>query len=155
MVTTTTSIPEPQSITTSASTTIPSDSFVQSSSVTISPLTVSYGNIPVYEIYPKTKKKYSGHLPSAIFTNAYIKEVIYNNPATIILWSDGTKTVSKCHSSDTYSKETGLMLCVIKKLIGSTRINDILRDWIPEQESLLSMRVTLADVIKKYKARGK
>lgn len=150
MVTTTTSIPKMQSITTSA-TTIPSDS----SSVTVSPLTISYGNIPVYETYPNTKKKYSGSLPSAIFTNAYIKEVIYNNPATIILWSDGTKTVSKCHSSDTYSKETGLMLCVIKKLIGSTRINDILRDWIPEQESLLSTRVTLADVIKKYKSRGK
>ena len=150
MVTTTTSIPKMQSTTTST-TTIPSDS----SSVTVSPLTISYGNIPVYEIYPKKKKKYSGSLPSAIFTNAYIKEVIYNNPATIILWSDGTKTVSKCHSSDTYSKETGLMLCVIKKLIGSTRINDILRDWIPEQESLLSTRVTLADVIKKYKSRGK
>lgn len=153
MVTTTTSIPiqEPQSITTS---TFPSSSFTQSNTVTISPVTVSYGDTPIYKIYPK-KKKYSGSLPSAIFTDAYIKEVIYNNPATIILWSDGTKTVSKCHSSDTYSKETGLMLCVIKKLIGSTRINDILRDWIPEQESLLSTRVTLADVIKKYKARGK
>ena len=153
MVTTTNSIPiqEPQSITTSASTTIPSDSFT---TCTVSPMTVSYGNIPIYKIYPK-KKKYSGSLPSAIFTDAYIKEVIYNNPATIILWSDGTKTVSKCHSSDTYSKETGLMLCVIKKLIGSTCINDILRDWIPEQESLLSTRVTLTDIIKKYKTRGK
>ena len=148
MVTTTTSIPiqEPQSITTS--TVIPSDSF----SVTVSPVTVSYGDI--CRSYSK-KKKYSGSLPSCIRTSAYIKEVIYNNPATIILWSDGTKTVSKCHSNDTYSKETGLMLCIIKKLIGSTRINDILRDWIPEQESLLSTRVTLADVIKKYKARGK
>jgi len=150
MVTTTNSIPiqEPQSITTS---TFPSSSFTQSNTVTISPVTVSYGD--VCAAYPK-KKKYSGNFPSYL-TSAYIKEVIYNNPATIILWSDGTKTVSKCHSSDTYSKETGLMLCVIKKLIGSTRINDILRDWIPEQESLLSMRVTLADVIKKYKARGK
>lgn len=27
----------------------------------------------------------------------YIKRVIYNAPATIIFWSDGEKTVVKCH----------------------------------------------------------
>lgn len=27
----------------------------------------------------------------------YIERVIYNAPATIIFWSDGTKTVVKCH----------------------------------------------------------
>lgn len=27
----------------------------------------------------------------------YIERVIYNAPATIILWSDGEKTVVKCH----------------------------------------------------------
>ncbi len=77
MVTTTTSIPIQESTTTS--TTIPSDSF----SVTVSPVTVSYGDI--CRAYSK-KKKYSGSLPSCIRTSAYIKEVIYNNPATIILW---------------------------------------------------------------------
>ena len=31
-----------------------------------------------------------------------IKKVIYNNPATIICWEDGTKTVVKCSEGDTY-----------------------------------------------------
>ena len=29
-----------------------------------------------------------------------IEKVIYNNPATIILWTDGTKTVVKCQEND-------------------------------------------------------
>ena len=44
-----------------------------------------------------------------------IKKVIYNPPATIILWNDGTKTTSKCEYGDVYSKEMGFMLCVLKK----------------------------------------
>ena len=45
-----------------------------------------------------------------------IKKVIFNNPATIILWLDGTKTVVKCSSDDIYDKEKGFAMAVIKKL---------------------------------------
>lgn len=27
----------------------------------------------------------------------YVERVIYNAPATIVFWTDGTKTVVKCH----------------------------------------------------------
>ena len=33
-----------------------------------------------------------------------IKKVIFNDPATIVLWDDGTKTVVKCSEGDTYSE---------------------------------------------------
>lgn len=40
-----------------------------------------------------------------------IKKVIFNDPATIILWKDGTKTVVKCQEGDTYDKEK-VSICV-------------------------------------------
>lgn len=48
-----------------------------------------------------------------------IKKVIYNGPATIILWNDGTKTVVKCKEGDQYSHEAGFALAVLKRLTGN------------------------------------
>lgn len=64
--------------------------------------------------------------------DVYIKNVIYSNPATVVNWSDGTKTVSKVHGGDEYNPEVGLILCVLKKLQGSTHIRDLLHTWVPE-----------------------
>ena len=48
-----------------------------------------------------------------------IDKVIFNGPATIVKWSDGTKTVVKCQEGDEYSKQTGLLMCVFKKAFGA------------------------------------
>lgn len=48
-----------------------------------------------------------------------IKKVIYNNPATIVLWEDGTKTIVKCQDNDTYDPEKGLAMCFAKKALGN------------------------------------
>ena len=93
---------------------------------------------------------YSGKLPY-VNPDVYIKEVIYSDPATIVFWSDNTKTVCKCRYPDTYSKETGLTLCVLKKIFGGTKLKHLMEDWIPDQESFTAQRVTLRDVIKKNK----
>lgn len=61
----------------------------------------------------------------------YIKEVIYNNPATIILWSDGSKTTCKKLDGDLYNPEYGLLLCVLKKVIGNQESIDLLKYWTP------------------------
>ena len=44
-----------------------------------------------------------------------IKDVIFNNPATIVLWADGTKTVVKCQGKDKFDPEKGLAMCFAKK----------------------------------------
>lgn len=62
----------------------------------------------------------------------YIKQVIYQNPATIVFWNDGTKTVSKCHMGDEYSPEAGLVLCILKKTQEKT-LKGLFEAWIPEQ----------------------
>lgn len=63
----------------------------------------------------------------------FIEKVIFNDPATIILWDDGTKTVVKCKEGDPYSKEGGFALCVLKRLAGHS-FHKMLRDYIPEEE---------------------
>lgn len=97
-----------------------------------------------------TGYNYSGKLPY-VNPNVYIKEVIYSDPATIVFWSDGTKTISKCIYPDVYSKETGLSLCILKKIFGGVALRRLLEDWIPEQESFAAQRITLRDIIKKNK----
>ena len=49
-----------------------------------------------------------------------IKEIIFSDPATIVFWIDGTKTVVKCQKGEKYDKEKGLALCVAKKALGNT-----------------------------------
>lgn len=48
-----------------------------------------------------------------------IRKVIFNNPATVVMWSDGTKTVVKCSPEDTYDMEKGLAMAIVKKMAGN------------------------------------
>ena len=51
--------------------------------------------------------------------NVNIRKVIFNDPATIVLWSDGTKTVVKCGPEDAYDMEKGLAMAIVKKMAGN------------------------------------
>lgn len=67
-----------------------------------------------------------------------IKDVIFNDPATIVLWADGTKTVVKCQEGDLYSEEVGLALCFAKKALGNkSNFNNVFHKWIPEEEPVV------------------
>lgn len=62
-----------------------------------------------------------------------IKKVIFNNPATIVYWKDGTKTVVKCQEGDKWDKEKGLMACICKKFYGNKgKFNDVIKEWCGE-----------------------
>ena len=69
---------------------------------------------------------------------AYIKNVIFNNPATIVFWSDGTKTVVKCSENDIYDPEKGLALAIVKKSVGneSAPFHRVFKDWMPKETNL-------------------
>ena len=62
-----------------------------------------------------------------------IKNVIFNEPATIVLWTDGTKTVVKCSEDDTYDPEKGLAMAISKKILGN-RFKSTFKKYIPEQQ---------------------
>ena len=68
-----------------------------------------------------------------IFPN--IKDVIHNDPATIVLWQDGSKTVVKCQKGDTYDPEKGLAMCIIKKICGNKgNYNNEIKKWMPKKQ---------------------
>lgn len=59
----------------------------------------------------------------------YIKDVKYNPPATIVFWSDGTKTVVRCND-DIWDKEKGLAMAICKRLYGNTgNFNEEFKKW--------------------------
>ena len=47
-----------------------------------------------------------------------IDKVIFNPPATIVFWKDGTKTVVKCKEGEEFSEWAGIALCLAKKRYG-------------------------------------
>lgn len=60
----------------------------------------------------------------------YIKNVIFNPPATIIMWEDGTKTVVKAQEGDTFDPEAGFAMAVIKKAFGNkSSYYDVVKKW--------------------------
>ena len=64
-----------------------------------------------------------------------IKKVIFNDPATIVFWSDGSKTVVKCQDGDIYDPEKGLAMAIAKKALGNkgNYCNEF-KKWLPEDE---------------------
>jgi len=63
-----------------------------------------------------------------------IRKVIFNNPATIILWTDGTKTVVKCGENDIYDPEKGMAMCFAKKAMGNIgHYYQEFKKWLPEE----------------------
>lgn len=46
-------------------------------------------------------------------------KVIFNPPATIVFWKDGTKTVVKCMEGKEFNKWDGLAMAICKKYYGS------------------------------------
>lgn len=48
-------------------------------------------------------------------TAASIKNVIFNPPATIVFWTDGSKTVVKCNAKEEFDPEKGMAMAIAKR----------------------------------------
>lgn len=67
-------------------------------------------------------------LPSLNNSTA-IKEVIFHDPATVVYWEDGTKTVVKCQDEE-FDKEKGLLAAIAKKVYGNKgNFNNIIKKY--------------------------
>lgn len=63
-----------------------------------------------------------------------IKKVKFNPPATIVFWTDNTKTVVKCKGED-YDPEKGLAMCISKKMLGDRgNYYEVFKKWLPKEE---------------------
>lgn len=66
-----------------------------------------------------------------------IKKVIFNDPATIVLWADGTKTIVKCGEDDFYDAEKGLAMAISKKALGNQgNYYNTFKKYLPEKEEV-------------------
>lgn len=75
-----------------------------------------------------------------------IKNVIFNDPATIVLWNDGTKTVVKAQGDDVYDPEKGLTMAIVKKLLGNQgNYYNELKKWLPKEEKVEFGGVSIED----------
>ncbi len=64
-----------------------------------------------------------------------IDKVVYHGPATIVFWTDGTKTVVKCGKKDIFDPEKGLAMAIAKKAFGNCgNYYDIFKKHLPKRE---------------------
>ena len=86
---------------------------------------------------PTTAKKEEAKKPVDSFetkqsTNrrVKIKDIIFSDPATVVLCDDNTKTVVKTRGGEKYDKEKGLAMAIIKKITGNTgNYYNIFKEW--------------------------
>jgi hypothetical protein len=52
--------------------------------------------------------------------NANVKKIIYNEPATIVFWGDGSKTVVKCMKDQPFNPYHGFTAALAKHIYGSS-----------------------------------
>jgi hypothetical protein len=48
-----------------------------------------------------------------------IDKVVFNAPATIVFWKDGTKSIVKCGDNEVFDPEKGLAMAITKKAFGN------------------------------------
>ena len=71
------------------------------------------------------------YLDSVELLKPEIKKVIFNPPATVVIWQDGTKTVVKCSENDTFDPEKGLAMAIVKKIYGNNNsFHKVFKKWI-------------------------
>lgn len=76
------------------------------------------------------------------YTIPEIEKVIFNDPATIVIWKDKTKTVVKRSENDIFDPEKGLAMAITKKAMGNKRIyyNEI-KKWTADQPKIIDSLV--------------
>lgn len=59
----------------------------------------------------------------------------FNNKTTVVWWNDGSKTVVVCQDGDTFDKEKGLAMAIVKRAYGNKgNFNNVFRKFIYDKE---------------------
>lgn len=63
----------------------------------------------------------------------FIDKVVFNDPATIVFWKDGSKTIVKCGENESFDPEKGLAMAIAKKSFGNQgNYYNQIKKWLPE-----------------------
>ena len=86
--------------------------------------------INLYEEAKSAFLRYSVKQPQYIYKLPEISDVIFNNPAIIVFWTDGTKTVVKADNEE-FDPEKGLAMAIAKKALGNKHdYYETFKKWI-------------------------
>lgn len=81
---------------------------------------------------------------TSMMSKEAITKVIFNDPATIVFWSNGEKTVVKCCENDVYDPEKGLAMAICKYIFGNDNyFHRVFKDWLPEEKDYDEMGARL------------
>lgn len=80
--------------------------------------TCKHENLGLFDNPCNSCCRYSKWEQKDILSNEQIKNVIFNPPATVVFWKDGTKTVVKCENEE-FDAEKGLAMAFSKKFLGN------------------------------------
>lgn len=76
-----------------------------------------------------------------------IKNVIFNPPATIVFWTDGTKTVVKTQNNEPFDPEKGLAMAYFKKMHGNKgHYFEEIKKWTEKYEDQNTVKYTDDDL---------
>lgn len=96
----------------------------------------------------------------AAMSTASIKNVIFAPPATIVYWSDGSKTVVKCSEKDVFDPEKGLAMAIAKRCGGNKgSYYKEIQSWVEKSGKKYPGKPTAGkavnlDVLKKYSSEA-
>lgn len=86
-----------------------------------------------YTVFPKEQLK-SRDAELFGMSCISIRKVIFNHPATVVYWSDGTKTVVKCSANDKFDPEKGLTMAIAKRFANNSgSYYKEIRKWVGEE----------------------
>lgn len=82
-----------------------------------------------------------------------IKKVYFNDPVTVVLWEDGTKTIVKAGEDDIYDPEKGLAMAIAKKALGNKgNYYEVFKKWLPEETTNTDRGKSIEPIVKNVKA---
>lgn len=97
--------------------------------------------------------KYKGEAYYQDKADLRIDRVIFNDPATVIIWKDGTKTVVKA-GEDYYDPEKGLAMAIAKKALGNEgNYYNIFRKWLPKAAEVTASLEDFVEAINRMKRK--
>lgn len=74
---------------------------------------------------------YNGMYQAKRSLSDYISKVVFNDPATIVFWKDGTKTVVKAEG-EPFDPEKGMAMACAKKLgFNNGNYYEAFKEWLP------------------------
>lgn len=59
-----------------------------------------------------------------------IKKVYFNDPVTVVIFEDGSKSIVRCSENDKYDPEKGFLMALLKKELGNpSKVRKFFKKW--------------------------